>query len=274
MIQRSLFDEDWVSLPEKVGNVSLALHEKAQVLTRTGGALKGFDYSLNPYIGCGFGCSYCYAAFFQLPGERREAWGSWVEAKVDAVRQIARSRRLAHKRILMSSATDPYQPIEAKLGLTRQVLEALLGLPEPPRLVVQTRGPLVTRDLDLLKRFPEVRVNMSVTTDDEAVRKAFEPSCASLDRRIEALWTLKRAGLRIGVCCSPLLPMRDPESWARRIRALEPDHCSISPFHQTDRPFTANTRPEAWVIAERFGWDRRHYLETAACLRKLLASPW
>src|SRR5262249_27969254 len=129
----------------------------------------GFDWTCNPYVGCSFGCVYCYAMF--LPQSRRppEEWGRWLQAKVNAIGlPRPQAPRLAGQAVSLSSVTDPYLPAERSLGLTRGILEALL--PHQPRLVVQTRGPLVVRDTDLLRQFRSVRVNLSIPTDSEEVR--------------------------------------------------------------------------------------------------------
>src|SRR5215472_16883138 len=108
----------------------------------------GFDYSCNPYAGCSYGCSYCYSMF--LPSNRRpkEDWGRWFQAKVNAI-ELAREQasKVAGQAVYISSVTDPYLPAERSLMLTRGILQELL--PHQPRLLVQTRVPLVVRDLDL-----------------------------------------------------------------------------------------------------------------------------
>ncbi len=119
----------------------------------------GFDWTCNPYVGCSFGCTYCYAMF--LPQNRRpkEDWGRWFQVKTNAV-ALARQQapKLAGQAVYLSSVTDPYLPAERSLGLTRGILEALV--PYQPRLLIQTRGPLVVRDLDVIRQFQAVRVNM------------------------------------------------------------------------------------------------------------------
>ncbi len=153
-----------------------------------------------PLRGCSFGCTYCYAAFFQRTKAQQDTWGEWVTVKENAPDLIAGlpAGKLDGKRIYMSSVTDPYQPVERKslkriymssvtdpyqpverkslMGNTRRILE-LMTQRHAPRLVVQTRSPLVTRDIDLFGKIEErggrVQVNMTVTTDDEDVRKTF-----------------------------------------------------------------------------------------------------
>ena len=133
-----------------------------------------YDFTLNPYSGCSFGCSYCYAAFFTRDQAQQDNWGLWVNAKQNAAQLIEdlKPGELDGKRIYMSSVTDPYQPLEQRILLTQQILEAM-AKHHRPKLVVQTRSPLVTRDIPLFQEIEQrggrVQVNMTVTTDDEDV---------------------------------------------------------------------------------------------------------
>src|SRR5437868_4981043 len=192
----------------------------------------GFDWSCNPYVGCSFGCTYCYAMF--LPQNRRpkEDWGRWFQAKVNAV-DVARKQapKVAGQALYMSSVTDPYVPAERSLQLTRGILQTLI--PHQPRLLMQTRGPLVVRDLDLLRQFRAVRINMSIPTDDEDIRKAFEPKAPPLERRWEALAETRQAGIPVGICITPMLPLSDVETFARRVTSFAPDVLVVQEFHDS-----------------------------------------
>src|SRR5436190_4128324 len=123
-----------------------------------------------------------------LPQNRRprEEWGRWFQAKANAVVLAHKQApKVAGQAVYCSSVTDPYLPAERSLELTRGILEALV--PHQPRLLIQTRGPLVTRDLDVLGRFRTVRVNMSIPTDSEKIRQVFEPKAPPLERRWDAI---------------------------------------------------------------------------------------
>lgn len=242
---------------------------KSKVLVAGRGSISGYDYTLNPYIGCSFGCSYCFAASFVSDDDKRAAWGTWVERKDGALQELARAD-LKSKSIFMSSATDPYQPLEAQAELTRSIVEFLSTPFRQPRLTVQTRSPLVARDLDLLSRYERVRVNMSITTDSEEIRKRFEPKCASIDRRFEALEAAVAKGLKVSVCVSPMLPIVDPTAFARRIAALKPHAVATCYFHRTTRPFTSNTRDGALELAKEMGWNEREFAKVEAELRRQL----
>lgn len=177
-----------------------------------------FDYTINPFRGCLFGCSYCYASRFVHDDANKKAdWGYWVEVKRNAVDALQReSHKLFGKRVFFSSATDPYQPLELRLGLTRALLEALL-LAFPARLHIQTRSPHVVRDRDLFQRFGEsLTVGLSIPTDSNVVRKAFEPRAPSIARRLQAAQQLKEAGVRTIAGIAPLLPCT-PDRLARLI---------------------------------------------------------
>ncbi|MDZ4838083.1 MAG: radical SAM protein [Candidatus Melainabacteria bacterium] len=173
------------------------------------GSLAGhYTYSLNPYAGCAFRCSYCYVPKF--PSGRHDdytKWGQWVEAKVNAPALIRKERsKVFGSSIFFSSATDPYQYIELKYRLSRQCLQELLRY-KPAKLTMHTRSHLILEDIDLLAQFGDtVRVGVSITTDDESVQREFEPGAPSIQRRLQVLEGLKKAGIRVHASLSPLLP--------------------------------------------------------------------
>jgi DNA repair photolyase len=218
----------------------------------------GFDWTCNPYVGCTFGCSYCYAAF--LPQNRRPVadWGKWLTAKRNAAALAERqARKVAGQAVYMSSVTDPYQPAERSLMLTRGVLEALVG--HQPRLAIQTRGPLVVRDVDVLKQFRSLRVNVSIPTDSERVRQRFEPKAPPLAKRWEAVRELRAAGVPVGVCVTPTLPVEDVNGFARRLADCKPDVLVCQDFHDAGGGFGADTGGGARALLSEIGWGPDHY---------------
>src|SRR5581483_7458303 len=190
----------------------------------------GFAWTCNPYVGCSYGCVYCYAMF--LPQNRRpkEDWGRWFQAKINAIDLAGRhAHKVAGQALYLSSVTDPYLPAERGLELTRGILAALL--PHQPRLLVQTRGPLVVRDIDLLRQFRALRVNLSIPTDSEEVRLAFEPKAPPLERRWEAARQLRAAGIAVGICVTPMLPIMDLDGFVRQVVEFRPDVLVTQDFH-------------------------------------------
>ena len=263
ILQPRLFEES-PALPHQLGQVQVAENESTRLLTVCKGMLSEYDFSINPYRGCGFGCSYCYAAFFEPDPAKRATWGKWVEAKSLAVGSLRRVPLLG-KKLYMSSVTDPYQPVEAHAEITRSILEALI--PKRPRLTIQTRGPMVTRDIDLLSKFEHIRVNFSITTDDDQVRKVYEPACASIEKRLEAVERLVAAGIAVQVCVSPMLPMHDPEAFGKRLSAMGVTGVSASSFHTIKGDFAAGTREGALSISAAMDWGPREFRQTVQALR-------
>ena len=135
------------------------------LLNKGTGFLSGYSHSLNPYTGCTFGCSYCYVRQMPVSTFRGAEWGTWVDVKQDASivfqKELQRAKAKGPVTIFMSSSTDPYQPIEHKEKITRSLLEIMVNDP-PDFLFVQTRSPLVRRDIDMLSRLGQkVRVSMT-----------------------------------------------------------------------------------------------------------------
>jgi len=156
-------------------------------------------YTANLYKGCTHGCVYCYAPSL-THDERR--WGSYVDVKVNAPQILEKELRgLRKDEVFLSSASDPYQPVEARYGVTRRCLEVLQRHRYPVSIL--TRSPLVLRDLDLLKRFEWVRVGMSITS---VPVRWYEPGVPPLQRRIDTLRKLSKAGISTWVSLAPVIP--------------------------------------------------------------------
>lgn len=176
------------------------------LLHRTGASFA--EWTLNPYIGCRFGCSYCYVPILRAKRgqEGADSWGSWVQVKVNAPEVVRREMldvpREAH--ILIGSATDAWQPIEKRYRISRGVLYELSFYPN--KVTILTRSPLLIRDVDLLRRFEQVSVHISVPTVDEKVRRIFEPHAPAVAGRIELTRRLLKAGIRTTWAWCPFLP--------------------------------------------------------------------
>ena len=231
----------------------------------------GFEFTVNPYVGCTFGCSYCYAAYLPQNPYPRDEWGRWLQVKINAVELAQKlAPRLAGRAIYCSSVTDPYIPLERRLLLTRGILEALVAY--QPRLVLQTRGPLIVRDVEVLEHFERLRVHISIPTDCDEVRAAFEPKAPPLERRWQALETLAEAGIPIGVTLTPTLPIRDAAALAKRIAALAPQRVVTQEFH-VGRGFGANTAPEVREQLGLWGWTPACYQAFRETLQAALTIP-
>ena len=273
------------SKPEnRRGRATVRHYPAREILTKTNGFLKTYDFTINPHQGCTFGCNYCYAAFFVQDQRQQDNWGNWVNVKENGpeLMEAHRPGSLDGKRIYMSSVTDPYQPIERTTRKTRGILEALAEN-HRPKLVVQTRSPMVTRDLDLFAKIEErggrVQVNMTVTTDDEDVRKTFEPGCPSGDARLKAIRAVQEAGIQTCVTITPMLLIRDPQTFSETLLDTGVQRFITQSFHFSDEGLIAQTREAAFhIMAEKLECRQdefrqryiTHYREALRILRERL----
>lgn len=180
------------------------------LLNKGTGFLNGYSHSLNPYTGCLFGCSYCYVRQMPVATFRKQEWGSWVDVKLEAAailrKELIRAKAKGKVTIFMSSSTDPYQPVEYKEKVTRSLLAVMAENP-PDFLFVQTRSPLVRRDIDLFLLLKDrVRVSMTVETDLDDIRKQFTPAAPPISARLKTLQLLSEAGVPVQATIAPVLP--------------------------------------------------------------------
>lgn len=166
---------------------------------------KIFDYVINPYIGCEHGCLYCYARYIKRFTGHRENWGEFVDVKVNAAYLLQHEVKRKHVgRVWISGLCDPYQPLEAKYGITRRCLELLLKRRWP--VSIQTKSTLVLRDLDILQNQDGVEIILSITTADDAIRHIFEPKAPPISDRLRVLERVHSLGIRASVMIGPILP--------------------------------------------------------------------
>jgi DNA repair photolyase len=166
---------------------------------------KVYDWTINPYVGCQHGCIYCYAKFMKRFSGHKENWGEFVDVKINAPELLSQGIKKKKKgRVWVSGVCDPYQPVEKKYELTKKCLEILQRNNWP--VTIQTKSPLVLRDLDLLKKFHEIEVGFTITTGDEKIKQIFEPRTSSIEKRVQALERLHQEGIKTYAMIAPLLP--------------------------------------------------------------------
>lgn len=201
------------------------------ILTRTTGYLEGISsHSLQPYRGCSYGRALCGVGCYVRHNRlltRGAEWGSFLEARVNAAQayraEFGREQRFARRRggrfsIFLSSATDPFVPQERQLGITAQVLDAMLEQP-PDGLIVQTHTHRVVDALDRLVPLAtrcSLRVHISIESDRDRL-PGLPPPASSVARRLEAARQLSGAGLRTVVTVAPLLPIAAPRAFFARV---------------------------------------------------------
>ena len=214
----------------------------------------GFTHSLTPARNCTFGCTYCYVPTMRIQGglkpEDWQRWGQFTTFKANAADLLCRELR-AHQTIYCSPMVDPYQPAEEHEHMMPRILEVLLEAP-PRVFVLQTRGPLILHDLEQLRALAQcttLRVSFSITTNREEIRRLYEPHCAPIAERLDAIRTLRDAGIETYATLAPLLPC-DPEELA--FAALEASGRDLigDPLHiRTTKPRGGTTRDAAFRVS-------------------------
>lgn len=215
---------------------------KSKVLSKSG--FSGYDACINPYVGCEFGCSYCYVRFFVK--DKQKPWGEFVRVREHIEEQLPKELRkgqiditegrekvynaegdpvlgedgkqttrpkhrylaIPETRLVLGTMTDPYQPKEAKFRITRKTLQ-ILTQPDVlkfKKVGIFTRSPLVLQDLELIKQLPMARVHFTITPFPHKVMRAIEPFSPLTERRWDVVKKLKEAGLRVHVNISPVMP--------------------------------------------------------------------
>lgn len=159
------------------------------------------DYVINPYVGCPHGCKYCYAEFMKRFTGHNENWGEFLDVKICGKK--INSRILVGKRVFFSSVTDCYNPFERKYGVTKKILEQLIGV--NCIVYISTKSSLVLRDIDLLSKLSNLKVAISLNTLDDCFRKDMDRA-SSVDDRIKTLRELHENGIYTVLFMSPIFP--------------------------------------------------------------------
>ena len=164
-----------------------------------------YDYALNPYVGCRHKCVYCYARFMKRFTGHKERWGEFVDVKINAAELLANeTKKKKIGRVWISGVCDPYQPLERRYALTKRCLNILAENSWP--FTVQTKSPLVLRDIRILQKANDAEVGFTITTADERIRKIFEPGAPPSSKRIKALANLHSTGIKTFAMIAPILP--------------------------------------------------------------------
>jgi DNA repair photolyase len=210
---REAFDDGWEGLADLAPFKTTIYEETARsIVSRNDSPDISFEQSINPYRGCEHGCIYCYArpghAFLgHSPGLDFE---TQLYAKTNAaelLEQTFRKKGYVPKVIALGAVTDPYQPIERRYEISRQILEVMDRYNHPVGIVTKSAG--VVRDIGVLSRLAKrnlVRVALSVTTLDRQVSRAIEPRASTPEKRLDAIRQLSDAGVPVAVMMAPIIP--------------------------------------------------------------------
>ena len=165
--------------------------------------IPGADWGINYYHGCTHRCIYCYLKFLCRWRKQKEKWGEFVDVKINAPELVAKESKDKEGTAILCTGGDAYQLIDKKYQLTRKVLQ---NLNPNLKLSILTKSDLITRDIDLFKRFKNIELGLTITTLDENIKKIFEPFSPSSLARLEALKKLKQEGFYTYVFVGPIFP--------------------------------------------------------------------
>lgn len=238
--------------PEKVATQYFRDHAST-IISRNNSPDLSFEGSLNPYRGCEHGCAYCYARPTHeylgfSPGYDFE---SRIMVKHEAAALLrAEFAKPSYKpaKLACSGVTDPYQPIEKKLRITRQCLEVLVECRHP--VIFITKNHLVTRDIDLLSQLAEHRaaaVYISITSLDPKLAHKLEPRASSPAQRLEAIRKLRAAGIQVGVSLAPVIPALNEEEIPAILNAAAEAGAQFSGSTVVRLPFAVKDIFAAWL---------------------------
>ena len=197
-------------------------------------------WAINPYVGCSHGCIYCYARFMKRFTKHTEKWGDFVDVKVNMPEVLSkeiRKERYKNGNIYIGTVTDPYQPLEEKYEITRKVLEILSKYPYPVSIL--TKSDLVLRDIDILKRFKNVDVNITLNTLDEDWKNLVEPNSPPIENRILTISKLKEENIKVYAMMGPFWPFfSDAEELVKTFKVLGIEEIYTESFNTIGGTFT------------------------------------
>jgi len=193
----------------------------------------GGGFCINPYIGCGHGCIYCYSRFMRRFTGHKEEWGTFIDVRLniaEALQKQLKSPKYRNKQIYIGTVTDPYQPLEKKYKITREVLKVFLDY--PAKISILTKSNLVLRDLALLKRFKELDVDISLATLNEKWVRLIEPFSSTVKERLECLKILSQEGIITYVLMGPYWPIfTEPETLFKEFKKTGVKHIFTESFN-------------------------------------------
>jgi DNA repair photolyase len=257
-VSRGGFDDGWDLPVEDLPPLETTVRPDParSIIARNDSPDIGFDQSINPYKGCEHGCIYCYArpshAYLNLsPGLDFETRLFYKENAAQLLEQELSRRSYVPKLIALGANTDPYQPIERRFGVTRQIIEVLLRFRHPFGIVTKGAA-LIERDLDLLAECARQRlvgVGMTITTLDSELKRSLEPRAASPQARLRAIRGLAEAGVPVRVMFSPVIPFINDAELERVLEAAAEAGASAASYTFLRLPHEVKDLFREWLEA-------------------------
>lgn len=221
----------------------------------------GGGWAINPYVGCGHGCVFCYARFMRRFTGHSEPWGTFVDVRTNIAQVLQKQLKSSKYKtgpIFIGTVTDPYQPLEKEYKLTRNVLGVLKGYQAPVSIL--TKSNLILRDLDLLKQFKEIDVSFTVATLNKKWKKLTEPHSSTTTQRLKAMKELVDAGITVFAMMGPFWPVfTDPEVLFSKFKEIGVSHVFTESF---------NVVGGNWTGVEEV--LKKHYPRLLSQMRKVL----
>jgi DNA repair photolyase len=245
--------DDWHDPDDPAPQTVLLRDDSRCAIARNDSPDVGFDASVNPYRGCEHGCIYCYAR----PNHEYLGFSAGLdfETKIlvkarapELLRAELSSPRWSPRTILLSGVTDPYQPAERRLQVTRRCLEVLAEFRNP--VAITTKSYLVARDADLLgelARHAAAAVCLSLTTLDDRLARVIEPRASASGRRLAAIARLAEAGVPMGVNVAPVIPGLTDHELPRILRAAAAAGASFAAYIMLRLPYGVAPLFERWL---------------------------
>jgi DNA repair photolyase len=269
--KRAAFDDGWGAADEEPLplTTTLSVDSTRTIIARNDSPDIGFDRSINPYRGCEHGCIYCYArpshAYLGLsPGLDFESRLFYKPQAAALLAAELSKKGYSCRPLALGSNTDPYQPVERRLGITRAILEVLRDFRHPVTIV--SKSALIQRDLDILSEMARDNlaiVTISVTTLDRALARVMEPRASTPERRLETIRALAGAGVPTGVLAAPMIPALNDGEMEQILERAHAAGAVSAGYTMLRLPFELKTLFREWLEAH-FPRKANHVLSLVA----------
>lgn len=258
---------------------------KGNIVVPTG--FRNYDFCINPYVGCRFGCAYCYVRFTakDTSGMGLE-WGEYVRVREHISKRLPKElsgevgKYIPNSRIVLGTMTDPYQPLEKKYRLTRQTLRIIRKY-KVSKVGIFTRSPIITDDIKLISSLPRSRVHFTVSPHPASIMTRIEPIAIRNERRWETIQKIKEAGIRVHCNISPCLPLVSEqfiEEFVSKITEIGVDEFFVDPFMAyapaLDAMSVSLGNHEQWNDIVQIVTNRRKYLAWKSEFREKWVAAW
>ena len=208
-------------------------------------------YTINPYIGCTMGCKYCFAQFIGPFKKTGGSWGRDVYIKKNIIELLNKEiGKTPYRDFFISTNCDAYQHIEKKYALTRNILKKLISYNFP--IFIMTKSTLILRDIDLLKLSNKVYVMISVTTDNDNIRRIFEPGASKIQDRIKLIKELNKNNIKTDAFVGPSLPMNSKKLANELVKLVGKVHIDDLNYKYRVNDIYKRYNLERWLKEESF----------------------